>query len=512
MLPPRQMFMQVGLLLVYGSILLLLCSYGAHRAHLALACVRHKKKIDSLSRGVEIGPGPLPRVTVQLPLYNEATVARRLIEATGNLDYPRDRFEIQVLDDSTDETQAIASSAVEALRARGIDAHYVRRSDRVGYKAGALAHGLTLSNSELVAIFDADFVPQPDFLRAVVGHFNDPQIGMVQTRWDHLNRDASLLTSVQALMLDGHHLVENRARYATECMFNFSGTGGIWRRAAIDAAGGWEHDTLTEDLDLSYRAQLAGYRFVYRADVTTPAELPEEMAAFRAQQYRWAKGTIQTSRKLMRKVLSSDLDLRRRIEAVFHLMPHLAYPATVLLTLVLLPALVFMPATGIRTLVMIDLPLCIGATGSLGAFYAIAEVAQGRSVWHAIKKLPALIALGAGLAPHLTRAVWDGSRHMAGEFVRTPKRGAMKTRYRQVSTLPLAEIALGLVSLASVAASLLTGHWFAAPFALLFTLGYGYVATLVVSEQLAERAALASESSSAGARSVEEAAEMARAA
>jgi hypothetical protein len=333
-------------------------------------------------------------------------------------------------------------------------------------------------------MFDADFVPQPSFLKDVVGHFSNPEVGMVQTRWGHANRDHSLLTSVQALMLDGHHLVENRARYAAGCFFNFSGTGGIWRADAIREAGGWQHDTLTEDLDLSYRAQLAGWRFVYRADVITPAELPEDMSAFRAQQFRWAKGTVQTARKLLRTVLATELGLGKRVEAAFHMLPHLAYPATVLLTLMLLPALVFMPATSYRALLLVDLPLCMGATGSLAAFYGMAERARGRSMWNAVAKLPALIALGAGLAPHLTAAVLDGMSNMAGEFVRTPKRGEARGRYRQVSKLPLAELALGLVSVASIVAAFETGHWFALPFTCLFALGYGYVATLVVREQL----------------------------
>ncbi|HYO98104.1 MAG TPA: glycosyltransferase [Polyangiaceae bacterium] len=476
--------MYIVLVGLYCAVLLVLCSYGVHRAHLVFACLRHRRKLLTLSRTVEVADELLPHVTVQLPLYNEATVTRRLIEATGNLDYPADRLEIQVLDDSTDETVAIASNAVSALRARGIDAVYVRRPDRHGYKAGALDYGLSSAKGELIAIFDADFVPQRSFLRDVAGHFQDPQIGMVQTRWGHLNRSASLLTRIQALMLDGHHLVENRARYATGCMFNFSGTGGIWRRRAIDDAGGWQHDTLTEDLDLSYRAQLAGWRFVYRADVLTPAELPEDMSAFRAQQYRWAKGTVQTARKLLGRVLRSELSFGKRVEAAFHMLPHFAYPMMVLLTLILLPALIFMPATDVRTLLLIDLPLCIGATGSLATFYSMAEVAQGRSAWKAIKKLPVLIAVGAGLAPHLTSAVWDGLRSMSGEFVRTPKRGVLQGRYRQGAKLPWAEIALGLVSAASVVASVETGHWFATPFAALFCAGYSYVAVLVVQEQV----------------------------
>ncbi|HEY3499370.1 MAG TPA: glycosyltransferase [Polyangiaceae bacterium] len=471
------------LLILYGLVLIVLCSYGAHRAHLALQCVRFGRKLARLEARPAL-PETLPVVTIQLPLYNEATVARRLILATGAMDYPKDKLEIQVLDDSSDETQAIARAAVAELVEQGVDAEYVRRPSRHGYKAGALEYGLRRARGELVAVFDADFIPQPSFLKDVVGHFRHPRVGMVQTRWDHANRSHSLLTRIQALMLDGHHLVENRARFASGCFFNFSGTGGIWRREAIDSAGGWQHDTLTEDLDLSYRAQLAGWRFVYRADVVTPSELPEDMSSFRAQQFRWAKGTVQTARKLLRVVLSTELPLAKRVEAGFHMLPHMAYPAMVLLTLLLLPALIFMPATSFRALLLIDVPLCVGATGSLFAFYGMAEKARGGSLFSVVRKLPAVIALGAGLAPHLTGAVFEGLRHMSGEFVRTPKRGEVKGRYRQVSKLPLAELALGLVSLTSAVAAYETAHYIAMPFALLFTLGYGYVAALVLREQL----------------------------
>src|SRR5689334_1961910 len=273
--------MQILLLAAYCSVLLVLCTYGAHRAHLVYQCWRHRRRIGVGERRVDVSEAALPTVTIQLPIYNEATVAARLIEATGKMDYPAHLLEIQVLDDSSDETLRIAREAVEALKARGIDAEHVRRPNRHGYKAGALDYGLNTAKGELVAIFDADFIPQPSFLREVVGHFQDARIGMVQTRWGHMNRDASLFTQVQALMLDGHHMVENRARFGAGNLFNFSGTGGIWRRVAIEAAGGWQHDTLTEDLDLSYRAQMAGYRFIYRSDVLTPSELPEDMSAFR---------------------------------------------------------------------------------------------------------------------------------------------------------------------------------------------------------------------------------------
>jgi len=504
--------MQIVLLVLYCTVLLILCTYGAHRASLVFQCLRYKRRIERAARSIPVLESALPTVTVQLPLYNEATVVRRLLDAAGALDYPSDRLELQVLDDSTDETEGIARAAVDELRERGINAVYLRRSDRHGYKAGALDFGLQQASGELIAIFDADFVPQASFLRDIVGHFTDPRIGMVQTRWQHMNRDHSLLTSIQALMLDGHHMVENRARFGAGNMFNFSGTGGMWRRQAIDDAGGWEHDTLTEDLDLSYRAQLAGWRFVYRGDVLTPAELPEDMCAFRAQQYRWAKGTVQTARKLLTRVAKSELTLAQRIEACFHMLPHIAYPMTVLLTLLLLPALVFMPASDVRTLLLIDLPLCIGATGSLATFYAMAESAQGRSAWGAIKRLPALIALGAGLAPHLSSAVFDGMRSMAGEFVRTPKRGEQRGRYRQYAKLPLVEMALAVVCLGSVIASIRTGHYFATPFAALFMSGYGYVAGLVVQEQFGGTLEAAPESVRVPAQASADVSGMARAA
>jgi glycosyltransferase involved in cell wall biosynthesis len=392
-----------------------------------------------------------------------------------------------VLDDSTDETQALVRAHVEKLRADGIDAVYVHRVDRTGYKAGALDAGLKVAKGELVAIFDADFLPQPGFLRAIVGHFEDPKVAMVQTRWGHLNREASILTKVQALMLDGHHLVENRARFGAGLLFNFSGTGGIWRAEAIAKAGGWQHDTLTEDLDLSYRAQLAGYRFIYREDVVSPAELPEDISALRAQQYRWAKGTVQTARKLMRTVLRADLTVGQRIEAFFHLTPHFAYPLLVLLSILLLPALVMFPAADTMTMLAIDLPLCTATTGSLAAFYMVAESAQGRPRMGALARLPMLIALGTGLAPHLSKAVLEGCRSMSGEFIRTPKHGVMKGRYRVRTDLPLTETLLAVLSFGSAIASVETGHYFATPFAVLFTVGYAYVAILVAQEQATRR-------------------------
>ncbi|HEY8086357.1 MAG TPA: glycosyltransferase, partial [Polyangiaceae bacterium] len=495
--------MHYALCTAYFAVLLVLAMYGLHRSHLVLTVLRHRKSLRALKEGVPALPSEgladredVPYVTIQLPLYNEATVASRLLEHVAAIEWPRSRLEIQVLDDSTDETRALVRREVEKLQEAGLDVAYVHRVDRTGYKAGALDNGLKVAKGDLVAIFDADFLPQRDFLRAVVPHFMaDPKVGMVQARWGHLNRAHSMLTRTQALMLDGHHLVENRARMAAGCLFNFSGTGGMWRKEAIASAGGWEHDTLTEDLDLSYRAQLAGWRFVYRENIVTPAELPEDISAFRAQQYRWAKGTVQTARKLLGRVMRAPLTPAQRIEALFHMTPHFAYPLMVFLSVLLLPALLLMPATDPKAMLMIDLPLVIGTTGSLAAFYAMAEAAQGRRRIDALKQLPALLALGAGLAPHLSKAVWEGLWSMAGEFVRTPKKGTIEGRYRAAADLPMIEIALGLVSAASTVASIETGHFFATPFAMLFTFGYGYVAFFVAAEQLARRKALPAPSS-----------------
>jgi glycosyltransferase involved in cell wall biosynthesis len=476
------------LCIAYFAVLAALSAYGLHRFHLVLLCRRHRARIAGAAALAPLRPdGELPMVTVQLPIFNESTVVARLLETVASMDYPRDRLEIQVLDDSIDETSDLTRAVVTSLRRRGLDVAYIHRVDRVGYKAGALDHGLGRAKGELVAIFDADFVPTRGFLRALVGHFEDPRVGMVQARWAHLNRDASLLTRVQALMLDGHHLVENRARYGAGLLFNFSGTGGIWRRAAIEDAGGWQHDTLTEDLDLSYRAQLRGWKFVYRPDVISPAELPEDIAALRAQQFRWAKGTVQTARKLLGRLLRSELSPAQRLEAFFHLTPHYAYPLMVLLSLLLLPVLATVAATDVATMLLVDVPLCLAPMGSLAAFYMLAEHAQGRPRRGALGLLPTLIALGAGLAPLLTRAVGEGMRSFAGEFVRTPKHGINRWRYWAKSELPAFELLLAVINAMSVVVALRTGHWFAAPFAALFTAGYLSVVYLLTSEQLRRR-------------------------
>jgi hypothetical protein len=383
---------------------------------------------------------------------------------------------------------------IRRMQDDGLDVVYIHRKDRVGYKAGALENGLQTAKGELLAFFDADFMPNADFLRTLVPHFLDPvegsRIAMVQGRWGHENRDHSTLTQVAALMLDGHHLVENRIRAAADWLFNFAGTGGIWRKEAIVSSGGWQHDTLTEDLDLSYRAQLAGWKFVYRETAVVPAELPEDVASFRAQQFRWAKGTVQTRRKLLRRILKSHLSFGAKAEAFFHLTPHFAYPLTMALTILLLPVVVLLPSKTTWSMLLLDFPLIFGTTGSLTAFYALAERAQGRRTIDALKTVPALIAVGVGLTPLITKALLEGSRAMAGEFVRTPKKGSKAGRYRAAQfDFPVWEPLLFGIALADVVASLLTGHYFATPFAALFASGYGAMSVALVADQLEGRRA-----------------------
>src|SRR5712691_5770650 len=303
------------ILAAYFFVLIILAVYGWHRYYLVFLYMRNRDR--------EPRPGPqldpLPVVTVQLPLYNEMYVADRLIDAVCRIEYPRELLEIQVLDDSTDETRSIAELAVRRFAAQGIDIKYFHRTARTGYKAGALEAGLKVARGEFIGIFDADFIPTPDFLTRLIPHFRDPKIGMVQARWGHINEDYSLLTKIQAILLDGHFILEHGGRNRGGRFFNFNGTAGVWRRTAIEEAGGWQHDTLTEDLDLSYRAQLAGWEFVFVPGLIAPAEVPVEMNAFKSQQHRWAKGSIQTCRKLLPRILRSNLPWGVKAEAFFHL-------------------------------------------------------------------------------------------------------------------------------------------------------------------------------------------------
>jgi len=307
---------------VYLFILGLLAVYGLHRLVLIGRYYRYKSNPPTPKQVFD----RLPPVTVQLPVYNEKEVVRRLVEQVVQLDYPNDLLEIQVLDDSTDETTSICEKVVGAYQAQGVNIHHITRSHRQGFKAGALAHGLECAQGEFVAIFDADFLPNPDFLKRAMHFFTDTQVGVVQLRWGYLNRTESLLTRGQAVLLDGHFVIEHTARDRSGCFFNFNGTAGIWRKSTIAEAGGWQGDTLTEDLDLSYRAQLSGAKFVYLLDDEVPSELPGEVDAFKSQQHRWTKGAIQVLRKLHRQIWTSPLPRRVKVEAFFHFTAHFCYP------------------------------------------------------------------------------------------------------------------------------------------------------------------------------------------
>jgi len=432
-------------------------------------------------------PDHAPAVTVQLPLYNEYYVVERLIEAVAALDYPRHALEIQVLDDSTDETQEVARRTVERQRQAGLDIHYIHRQNREGYKAGALEAGLRQARGEFIAIFDADFVPSPDTLRRTIPHLADPAVGMVQMRWDHINRDSSMLTRIQAILLDGHFVIEHTARNRSGRFFNFNGTAGIWRRRAIEEAGGWQHDTLTEDLDLSYRAQLAGWRFVYLPHVAAPGEVPVDINGFKSQQHRWTKGAIQTGVKLLGGIWTARIPLKVKIEATMHLSNNLAYLLMLLLSVLMWPALIVRHRYGLLDLFLWDTPLLAAATVSVGAFYICSQVEIGRGVWRALLHLPALMALGIGLSINNSKAVLEGLFGRSGEFVRTAKyrvegQGAhwlrMKYAARRGRWIPLAELAMGLYFTAIVVEQCRLGLYLTVPFMMLFQAGYLYVGFL----------------------------------
>jgi cellulose synthase/poly-beta-1,6-N-acetylglucosamine synthase-like glycosyltransferase len=387
-----------------------------------------------------------------------------------------------VLDDSTDETRALAAECVASWRARGLDIHYVQRPHRAGFKAGALENGLRLAKGELVAVFDADFVPDPDFLRRTVHFFTDPGVGMVQVRWEHLNRGYSALTECQGILLDGHFVIEHTARNRSGAFFNFNGTAGILRKAMIDDAGGWQHDTLTEDSDLSYRAQLKGWRFVYVPSVACLSEMPVDTYGFQVQQSRWAKGLMQVALKLLPAILRARIPARAKFEAFMHLSPNISYPMMILVSALMLPVMVVRFYMGWMQMVFLDLPLIIAAFWSIAAFYLVAQRELHPQSWkRAIWLLPALVCAGVGLTIINARAVLEACFGIHTAFARTPKyaiAGQQKARlaevqYRRKSGwLPFAEIACGTYFLAMIGYAIDSLNFLAVPFLLLFVGGY----------------------------------------
>ena len=487
------------LLIPYFVVMIILAGYGLHRYALVYMYYRNRKNktVEPPSRFAE-----LPRVTVQLPIFNEQFVVDRLVESICKLDYPKDKLDIQVLDDSTDETVEVARAVVERYAALGHPITYIHRTNREGFKAGALANGMNTSKGEFIAIFDADFVPPEDWLLRVIHHFADPKIGMVQTRWTHLNRNYSFLTEVEAILLDGHFILEHGGRSRSMVFFNFNGTAGMWRRKAIEDGGGWQHDTLTEDTDLSYRSQLAGWKFKYVQDIECPAELPIEMTAFKTQQARWAKGLIQTGKKVLPMVFRSDVPWRIKVEAFYHLTANISYPLMIVLSTLLLPAMIIRSFGGWFQMLLIDLPLFMASTFSISSFYLVSQKELMPRTWfRTFLYLPFLMSLGIGLTLTNTRAVLEALFGIKSSFKRTPKYRvqskadkALGQKYRRrLGIVPWLELLVGTYFFFMCLYAFNSENYWTIPFLLLFVLGYWYTGLMSLLQGRFDRLALSQE-------------------
>ena len=467
----------------YVLVLIGLSGYGCHRLCIIYLYLRHSWRRPEAKERFE----ELPTVTVQLPVFNELHVVERLLTSVARLDYPKDKLQIQLLDDSTDETTEIARTEIDKLKAQGFDAELIHREDRTGFKAGALENGLKTSTGEYVFILDADFVPNPDVLRETIHYFTDDQIGLIQTRWGHLNRNYNLLTRVQAMFLDGHLELEQTARNRSGRFFTFNGTGGIWRKQCIIDAGGWEHDTLTEDMDLSYRAQLRNWRFIFLNEVETPAELPVDMDGFKSQQHRWTKGSIQCCKKVLPAIWRSKFPLYVKLEATAHLTANFAWLLLMVLCFLIFPNTKYQPEMSDWVRALIHIPIFIFASGSVVFFYVMSQKALNPKGWfREIIYLPCLLALGIGMSINNTRAVLEALFNMQSGFVRTPKYGIEKKKAENVSTdrkrrykaiksvTPVLEFLFGLFFLFVLLDALLSGNLVSFIFLLPFPIGFFY--------------------------------------
>ena len=469
------------ILIPYFTILIILSTYGLHRYFLTYLYLHNKGKAPKPEKHA----GPLPRVTIQLPVFNERYVVERLLEAATRIDYPRALLDIQLLDDSTDETRFVASRLVSEYAQAGHPISYYHRDHREGFKAGALAEGLKHASGELIAIFDADFVPPPPIIRQMVDYFADPKVGVVQGRWTWVNRHYSNLSEVEAILLDGHFVIEHGGRNFSGRFFNFNGTAGMWRRAAIVEAGGWQHDTLTEDTDLSYRAQLKGWKFIYDPNIECPSELPVEMNSFKTQQSRWAKGLIQVAKKLLPRIWRSPQPLRVKLEATFHLTANIAYPLMVVFSVILLPAMIVRFYQGWFQMLYLDLPLFLVSTCSVSSFYMVAQrELYPQDWWKRIRFVPFLMATGIGLSVTNSLAVMEALCGKQSEFVRTPKyrvelkeEGWERKKYvrRGGGWKPFVELGLAAYFVFATAYSFRVENYLTVPFLLLFFMGYSYM-------------------------------------
>src|SRR5579883_1444319 len=478
-----------AILVPYFTVLIILSVYGIHRYDVIRTYFKHRHKAagDPPRRFEE-----LPPVTIQLPIYNERYVVERLIDEVVKIEYPRELLQIQVLDDSTDDTAPFAEALVARYEALGYPIEYHHRTNRHGFKAGALQEGLKTATGEFVAVFDADFCPPADFLHRTIHYFADPQIGVVQTRWSYLNRDYNFLTEVEAMLLDGHFILEHGARSRAGYFFNFNGTAGILRKSMIADAGGWQHDTLTEDSDLSYRAQLKGWRFVYIPGLDCPSELPVEMHGFQVQQSRWAKGLTQCARKLLPSILRARLPWRVKAEAFLHLTPNISYPLMIVVSALMLPVMIVRFYMGVWQMVTIDLPLIIASFWSISLFYVIAYRELHPKTWlRSFLLLPMLMAIGVALTIINTRAVLEALFGVQTSFARTPKyaigdrpMNLQAKKYRRRSGwLPYAEILVGCYFVGMVVFAVETANFFAIPFLLLFVFGYWWAGFLTLYQE-----------------------------
>ncbi len=481
------------LLAPYFGVLAILSVYGLHRYETIRTYFKYR------SRALHEPPKRFerfPRVTIQLPLYNERYVVERLVDEVCKIEYPKELLQIQVLDDSTDDTHPFAEALVERYHTLGYPIEYYHRTNREGFKAGALQAGLETATGELIAIFDADFIPPADFLTRTVHYFADPGVGVVQTRWSYLNKDYNFLTEVEAMLLDGHFILEHGARSTAGYFFNFNGTAGILRRRMIDDAGGWQHDTLTEDSDLSYRAQLKGWRFVYVPGLECPSELPVDMYGFQVQQSRWAKGLTQCAIKLVPSVLKASLPWRVKFEALMHLTPNISYPLMIVVSALMLPVMIVRFYMGIWQMVFLDLPLIAASFWSISAFYIVAQRELYPKSWkRSLFFLPMLMAVGVGLTIINTRAVLEALFGVQTAFVRTPKFAIegrhvnlRHKKYRARSGwLPYIELAIGTYFLGMVWYAVETYNFLTIPFLLLFVGGYYWTAASTLMNEYRDR-------------------------
>ena len=433
-----------------------------------------------------------PLVTIQLPLFNELYVVERLINSVCEIDYPKDKMEIQVLDDSTDETINIVAAAVEQKKGQGFDIQHIRRSNREGFKAGALKEGLKIAKGEYIAIFDADFIPRKDFLKKTLSFFGD-NIGMVQTRWEHLNSDYSILTKAQALALDGHFVIEQSVRNKAGFFINFNGTGGVWRKSCIEDAGNWHADTLTEDLDLSYRAQLNGWKFVFLKDFTSPAELPSEMSALKSQQFRWTKGAIETAKKILPLVWKSNVPMRIKLQSTFHLTNNLVFPFILLAAILNVP-LIFIKNSGPHEAYFAVMSLFVLAFVSSFLFYLYSQK-DIRTDWRKkIVLFPLFMAGSMGFAVNNSRAVFEGLMNRKSEFVRTPKfkvenskdilKGNKYLAKKKIDLMVMVELIMAIYCLIGIVSSIYFLEIAALPFQILFFTGFAFVSITSIKHSL----------------------------